>query len=357
MTKPVITNAEQVTPEWLTLVLSANNALTHGRVTTVELSGDRGNWSENAKLSVTYSEGAAGTLPTRFFLKMVNTDQDDEFFDDSEVTYYTHDYVDVENPPLLRCYDAAYSAEQRCYHLLLDDLSETHVVAAEKQPDLSYGLTLAEGLATLHARWWGAERLATASASIHEASHIQAFVEMAAPGVENIITHFASDLKPHWPQTMRDLIVHHPQRLIERTYDSSGFTLIHGDVGEQNVLVPRQGQRPLYIIDRQPFNWSLTTWLGVYDIAYAIVLDWATDIRQKCETAILQRYHQQLISSGAQDYSWDRLVSDYRLCIGMTTYIAAEYCRGGVNQRWQHVWMPMLQRALTAYDDWDVFEY
>ena len=186
---------------------------------------------------------------------------------------------------------------------------------------------------------------------MHDAAHIRCFVGVAAPGVENIIAHFASDLKPHWPQTMRGLVAHHPQRLIERIQNPSGFTLIHGDVGEQNVLIPRQGYRPLYVIDRQPFNWSLTTWLGVYDIAFAVVLDWETETRTLCETAILQRYYKQLIDQGIDNYPWGQLVNDYRLCLGMMVFVAAEYCRGGVNRRWIHVWMQMLMRALRACDD------
>ena len=83
---------------------------------------------------------------------MVTTDHGDEFFGNSEVTYYTRDYVDVENAPLLRCHDAAYSEEQNRYHLLLDDVSRTHVPASECTPTLDYGLALAEGLAMLHAR-------------------------------------------------------------------------------------------------------------------------------------------------------------------------------------------------------------
>jgi hypothetical protein len=35
----------------------------------------------------------------------------------------------------------------------------------------------------------------------------------------------------------------------------------------------------------------------------------------------------------------------------MAVYIAVEYCRGGVNERWIPVWLPMLRRALTAVED------
>ena len=48
----------------------------------------------------------------------------------------------MPDAPLLRCYDARYSEELRRYHVLLDDVSETHVNASEKEPTLAYGLAL-----------------------------------------------------------------------------------------------------------------------------------------------------------------------------------------------------------------------
>jgi thiamine kinase-like enzyme len=235
----------------------------------------------------------------------------------------------------------------------LDDVSETHIEAAEKEPTLEYGLALAEGLAVLHARWWGAQRLAEAGAPIHDARHIQRSVDIAQPGVSNILDHCSAELEPHWPDTIYELYAKHPQAIIKRTQDDNGFTLIHGDVGHNNILVPRDANRPIYIIDRQPFDWSLTTWLGVYDLAYAIVLDWETETRRQHELAILRRYHEHLIESGVADYSWDQLYDDYRLCVAMGVYIATEYCRGRFNERWIQVWLPILQRTLTACDDLD----
>jgi hypothetical protein len=49
----------------------------------------------------------------------------------------------------------------------------------------------------------------------------------------------------------------------------SGFTLIHGDGGKANILIPRAGDRPVYIIDRQPFerlydDCRLSAAMGVY---------------------------------------------------------------------------------------------
>jgi hypothetical protein len=353
MPDDVITDPDQVTTEWLTSVLTSSGALTRGKVGAIEVAKDQGNWSTSATLSLTYEAGSLGALPSRLFLKMVNTDLDDEFFGPSEVTYYVHDYVDVEDAPLVRCYDARFSEERNRYHLLLDDLSQSHVEAAEKAPTLGYGLALAEGLAILHARWWGGQRLAEARAPMHSAEHIKRFVEIAEPGSGHIINHFSDSLESHWPETMRNLFARHPRTMIERSHDDNGFTLVHGDVGQRNILVPRHTDRPLYIIDRQPFNWSLTTWLGVYDLAYAMVLDWEVETRRRLEMLVLRRYHDQLIRRGIEDYSWKQLVDDYRQSVATCVCVATEYCRGGVNKRWISVWLQMLRRALTACDDLD----
>ena len=316
MPNPVITNTDQITTAWLTAALSKNGALTHGSVTSFALDAGKGNWSTNGSLVVTYSDDALGALPKRLFLKMANTNLgNSESFDDSEVTYYTRDYVDVLNTPLLRCYDAAYSAELKRYHILLEDVAETHIVASDKKNTLEYGLALAEGLAILHARWWGEKGLAEAGVPMHSAAHIQTFVNIAEPGMGHIVSQFSSELEQHWGSLMRELFAKHPQAMLQRNQDPNGFTLIHGDTGAQNILVPRVGDRPVYIIDRQPFNWSLTMWLGVYDIVYAIVLDWDVELRRQCEIPILKRYHETLVQNGVTEYPWEQLYNDYRLCV------------------------------------------
>jgi hypothetical protein len=326
--------------------------LTAGVVSSIEWETGQGNWSTSAKLRVQYSEDARGSLPERLFLKMVDTDiGDDETLGGSEVDYYGRDYVDVPGAPLLRCYHAAYSARMHRYHILLDDVSDTHVQAADKEPTLEYGLALAEGLAVIHAHWWGALRLAEAAAPIHSADHIRRFAAIAEPGAGHIINGLPAALRPTWPDAIRALFARHPQAMIDRTKDANGFTLIHGDVGHRNVLVPREGDRPLFIIDRQPFDWSLTTWLGVYDLAYAMVLDWPVEARRRHEVAILERYHTELRDRGVNNYTWDQLFYDYRLCVPTGVYVATEFCRGGLNERWASVWLPMLQRSLTASDD------
>lgn len=353
MSEKVITSIEQVTAAWLTSVLLNSGAITSGEVAAFDANPGRGNWSTNAILRIRYVNGSQGTLPQRLFLKMVNVDLGDDSFGASEVTYYTRDYAGVAGVPLVRCYDAAFSGELQRYHVLLDDLSETHVEAAEKAPTLEYGLALAEGLAAMHARWWGIERFTQVGATMHSAGHIRRYVDISESGVGPLLKRFATELEPRWPDAIHELYAKHPQALIERTRDDNGFTLVHGDTGEKNILVPRSGDRPIYIIDRQPFDWSLTTWLGVYDLAYAFVLDWEVETRRHLEMPVLQRYHDQLIKHGVNGYTWEQLYDDYRLCAAMGVYVATEYFRGGVDGKWTSFWLLMLRRALTACDDLD----
>ena len=208
-----------------------------------------------------------------------------------------------------------YSAADQCYHLLLDDVSATHVEATRRPPTVEYALALADGLAAMHARWWGADRLAAAGRPIHDAGQVQHFVDIAAPGVPHVLERCTTELAGHWPGMIRQVIARHPGAMIERTRNADGFSIIHGDPGCTNILVPRAGSRPLYLIDRQPFNWSLTTWLGIYDLVYATVLDWPVADRRRLEKPLLRRYHDQLLAHGVDGYSWDQLWTDYRLMI------------------------------------------
>ncbi len=347
----VITNVDEVTPEWLTDVLTISGALQSGAVESFEVDTGVRLLSTNARLKLAYAPGSQGDMPQKLFLKMVDIDQDDEFFGPSEVYYYIRDYMGVWDAPLIRHYDAAYSAEMGRYHVLMDDVSGTHIEAREKTPRLEYGLALADGLAAMHARWWGRDRLG--DAPIPSPAAIRRFVSISEPGAGHILAAVGDQLKPHWPDAIRTLFKKHPQLIIDRTRNGSGFTLIHGDVNWNNVFVPIAGDRPIYIIDRQPFDWSLTTWLGVYDLAYAMILDWDIDIRRNFEQAVLRRYHEQLIAHGVSDYSWEQLFEDYRLMAAMIVYIPIEWCRGQFNPETMPAWMPMLQHAMTAFDDLD----
>lgn len=352
MPDSVITSLDQVSAEWLTQTLSHNGALQRGAVESFTMdTPDERLLSTNAKLCLKYADDARGDLPQKLFLKTVNVDQGDEFFNDSEVNYYIRDYVGVEGVPLPRVYDAAYSEALGRYHILMDDLSDTHVMSCAKPPTLEFWLAMAEGLAAMHAPWWGRERLEQGGEPIHSPDVLMRFVDIARPGAGHILDNCADQLKPHWPALIWKLYDKHPAALIERMKDGNGFTLIHGDANCTNIFAPKDAERPIYILDRQPFDWSLTTWLGVYDLVYSMVLDSDVESRRAFEKPVLEHYHAELIRRGVRDYSWEQLWHDYRLSIPIGVYVGTEWCRGYLHLGGISRWMAILQRTLTAMDD------
>jgi hypothetical protein len=351
MQDPLIGSSDQVSAAWLTQVLTNHGALITGSVTSFEMEVGRGNWSTNTKIKVQYSNHSMGAMPRSLFLKMVNANFEGGSFDSSEVDYYTRDYIGVALAPLVTCYSAVFSEKFHRYHLLLEDVSASHINAELKSPTREYGLALSEGLAVLHAHRWGVQQFSKIGAHMPAAGQIQRFIEISRAGSENLLLSFPSRLEPGWRDAIQTVYAKLPLALLERSKDERGFTLIHGDTGQKNILVPRFGDRPIYIIDRQPFDWALTTWLGTYDLAYAMVLDWDIATRQRLEIPILRNYHDRLIENGVVDYCWEQLFADYQLCVGMCVLVATEYFRGIVDSPWVSSWLLMLQRALTACQD------
>ncbi len=344
----VITSPDQVAPDWLTAVLTRAGALIEGAVEHVHITTDVRPLSSNARLRVEYAPGSRGERPRFLFLKTVDCTQHP--FGPSEVYYYTRDYVGVEAAPLVRCLDAVYSESPARYHLLLEDVSQTHVLALDKAPTPDYAHALADGFAAMHAHWWGASGLEARGEPMPDATVVERWLDGARSGVRHLLDACSEEIGRKNVALIEELFERHPRAMIDRTRDAAGFTLIHGDANPTNVLVPRVGSRPIYIIDRQP---GLTTWLGVYDLSYAVIHRWEPETRRRLEQPMLRRYHDRLLEHGVDDYSWTRLLDDYRLCASMSTYVAVEWCRDGAREDTKFRWMPMLQKTLTALADLD----
>jgi len=346
---PVITDVRQVTPEWLTEALARGGTLSGGRVRDVGAGTERSVWSQIVRLRPHY-EDVPGDPPAALLLKICAGDQ--AVFGPSEVLYYTRDYIDLPDAPIPRCHDAQFSAAPRAYHVLMDDLSETHTNTWELPPTLERGLATAESLAALHAHGWGPDRLMRIGGVIPGDAQVDRYVNHVRQGLEPLLDTLGDALDPTWADPLRDLFAHHPALMRERGHDAAGFTLVHGDVNPGNILAPRAGRGRVYLVDRQPFDWSLTTWLGVSDLAYMMVHWWDSALRRRWEMPILRRYHDALVGRGVADYPWEQLLRDYRLCAVQSVYVAVEWLvLEGDRTRMRWIWGPQLHKAMAAYLD------
>ena len=364
----VITGASQVTLVWLNRVLTRAGAIGAGAVSRFTITSGEGTWSSNARLRIQYEPQSTGPRPSSLFLKMCNA-VESGFVLESEVDYYTLDYAGCEDAPLVPCYDARYSRELGAYHILLADLTETHqtawhvtspveqagVLAGKMHvtPPLEYALTLARALARLHAHRWGRSRWPGTAGIMPTKAVLTRFVDHVSLGLEPMLRDVSGDVPPEWETTLRAIFRTHPHLMFERTLQAQGFAILHGDVNPGNVLSPYVSPGTTYIIDRQPFDWSLITWLAASDLAYMMIPWWDVMSRRELEMPALSEYHAELLRRGVTGYAWDQLLADYRLCVIETVYTAVEWCGtadGLRNKRW--IWWPKLQRGMAAFEDW-----
>lgn len=349
MNDTVITGIDQLSPEWLDAVLRRGGALQRGSVRGLDIDTMNSTNARFARLRPTYSPDATGEIPATLLLKMCHNDA--ESFGPPEVAFYTHDYQGLADAPMPRCYDGRYAENPRRYHLLLQDLADTHQPNWDVAPTLQYGLALADALARLHAFRWGAVRLEAIGASPAGPAELGRYAEHVNQGFSNIYTAVRDELPPRWRSLLPAPFDTYPRRLIGRSADTNGYTLIHGDANPGNILSPRQGAGPVFLLDRQPFDWSLTCWLGPSDLAYSVGLWWDTTLRRQWEMTILQHYHQQLQRYGVVGYSWEQTLLDYRLTLVQGLYTAVGWGVGDTFENFRWVWWPQIQRTIAALDD------
>jgi hypothetical protein len=127
----------QVTAAWLETALGR-------RVRSFERIESTSTWATHVRI-VAGVAGTAARSKLRVQLGSV------EVFGRHEVDYYLHSFADLDDAPLVPCHHAA--ADDTHYHLLLDDLCDTH-----RNQDVpvtaGYGQGLVESLAKLHAHRW-----------------------------------------------------------------------------------------------------------------------------------------------------------------------------------------------------------
>lgn len=344
---PVLQSIDQFTPAWLTNTLHERGNLLAGEVITILETGRSDQFSLNYFLTIDYSDDAPSSAPRKLFLKLMRPERLP--MPDSEVMYYTQVGAAMPNPPLPRCYSAEHDSECGAYHILLEDVSATHGMHTFPiLPKWRHIELMIDSMAEFHAFWWEHARLDGDIAYRPTEAVIRRYVEHCRGGLQPLIDFMEDRLPPHQRDILKRVFDKHPDKMISRSAQGD-ITFIHGDSHAGNFLLPHGEGRAL-LIDRQPFDWSLTSWLGVSDLAYMIVHWWFPERRRALEKRVLDYYHQRLQSLGITHYSKERLWLDYRLCAMQSLYVAIEWLRedeGG----WAYVWYLELQNALTAFED------
>jgi hypothetical protein len=123
-TTEVIAGPDQATPERLTQLLREKGYLDRGNVISVAKVSRGTPVSIISHLTLAYSDDALQSAPARLFLKTAKSEYGAR--GKREVEFYNTIAPLIADAPVVHCYDAAICSNADQFHILLDDLSETH---------------------------------------------------------------------------------------------------------------------------------------------------------------------------------------------------------------------------------------
>jgi hypothetical protein len=310
-----ITNAEQVTPEWLTAVLRREGVLERGEVVAV-------NASSLPHLALTYSPDAPAGVPASLYLKFGRRSGPASAVGHLEVAVYRAlaPFRD-DLPMLLRCYDAALDTAADASHLLLTDFSATHGLPGFGTLAAGERDAITDCTARFHAYWWEHPRRElftrydeNIELDCADAASYMAYVARYQEAYPYFADFTGEELPPDERALYETLLAAlpslWPRYLAPRFTAWDAITLVQGDSHWGQFALPRRptGQGPL-MFDLECLHWGLPA----AALAYRIPLDWTPNVRRVLEPGVIARYLAKLEEYGVNDYSHERFWQDYRL--------------------------------------------
>jgi hypothetical protein len=333
-------------PEYLTEALRRSGALGEGCVSDVVVENSRKTiLSRIIRLSLSY-KGAAAEAPGSLILKTGLPERVDAKWNSGrhEVAFYMQVAAAMSAHIVPRCFDAVWDPDTNAWHLLLEDLTDSHFVLTNwpLPPTLAQSEQIIATRARFHAEWWGDPRLGVSIGTWLDPGDQQ----LKAFAVQ--VARFADRVGDRLSPARRDLY----QRLIDagrhlntRYHSHRNMTLVQGDAHVWNVFLPHNTDSD----DLRLFDWdSWRVEVGTDDLAYMMALHWYPDHRHRHERQLLDHYHAALLAHGVSDYDRRALDDDYRLSVLWQTATPVWQAANDIPP-W--IWWPDVERIFMAVDD------
>lgn len=337
-----------VEPARLTAALRRGGVLDAGAVREVKVLHQRDTLvSHIIRLGLRYVGESAGA-PQSLILKTPNAAFAQTLANGGrrEIAYYTQ--LTPSMPPGLvpRCFDGHFDEDSLAWHLLLEDLTDSHDIATAwpLPPSRGQAIAIVTTLARWHAAWWDHPGLGAPVGT-------WASVEDSAQRMETFAGHydrFADLLGDRLSEERRILyrrLIDRSERLSERYHSRRNMSITHGDANTWNFLLPRAGVADtVRIFD---FDlWSIN--VPTNDLAYMMAMHWYPERRQALERPLLGLYHDTLIESGITGYTRGALDRDYRWAV--LWHITRPVWQWSINIP-PLIWWNNLERVFAAVDD------
>ena len=211
-----------------------------------------------------------------------------------EVEFYTKIAPATPMGLLPRCFDAISDPDGTSWHLLLEDLTDTHYIATTwpLPPSMEESARIIDARARFHAAWWDDSRLGISAGSWSSVddtnSTLKTFGDKFARFVDR-----TRDAVTFERRTLYERLIDAAPRLYARYHCHRNMTVVQGDSHFWNCFLSRTGDEVKF------FDWDC--WrvdAGTDDLAYMIAMHWYPDRRRRLERELLGRYHEALVKHG-----------------------------------------------------------
>jgi hypothetical protein len=327
-------------------LLRRSNTLENGSVSGVTVDSTRATvLSRITRLRLTYTGQASGA-PSSLILKTslperIGTPNWDA--GRQEVAFYNNVAATMQTGLVPRCFEATWEPDTRAWHILLEDLTDTHLVATAwpLPPSAEQCKKIVRARARFHAQWWDDARLGTTVGTWLpvDDSQLEAF--------DAVVTRFFDRVGDLLPSHRRDLyrrLIDRGRELNKRYHSHRNMTVVQGDAHYWNCFLPKDSGN-----DVRFFDWDC--WrvdVGADDLAYMIALHWYPDRRNVLERPLLDLYHATITAHGIGRYDRRSLEADYRLSVLWQIATPVWQSNGNIPPV---IWWNNLERIMLAVDD------
>ena len=335
-------------PGYLTAALRKAGALDAGAVREVKVLHERDTVvSHITRLGLRYVGESSGA-PQTLILKTSHADFAKTLANGGrhEVAFYTKLAPKMPRGLVLRCFDGRFDEEGSNWHLLLEDLTDSHELATVPTlpPSRDQSMAIVTTLAGMHAAWWDhpdlGETAGTWASPEDSAQHLEIFA--------GHYDRFADELGDRLSEERRILyrrLIEQSSRLSQRYHSRRHVSIAHGDAHTWNFLLPRAGVADtVRIFDFDLWGINVPT----SDLAYMMAMQWYPERRQALERPLLNLYHETLIAHGVTGYTRGALDQDYRRSV--LWHITKPVWQWSINIP-PVIWWNNLERVMMAVED------
>lgn len=306
--------------------------------------------SRSLRLRLRY-EGADATAPATLFLKAPPADNPKAAArPPREIAFYQGAGAMKPLPVMARCYEAHLDTEGHGWHILLEDLADTHAVATAWPipPTQAQCERMIRALARFHAAWWEDEALGTTVGQRPDTERMTAWASRLHLQFGWFADQAGEWLSPERRRLFERLIAAVPRVLAYG--QRRPMTVIHGDAHLWNCFLAKPG---IEAGDKW-FDWdNARVDLGASDLAYMMAVHWYPERRRRFEQPLLDTYHHALLEAGVTRYSRADLEDDYRLGVLRQMSTPVWQQADGIPN---HVWWNHFERIFLAAEDLGCFE-